>query len=128
MTATRGPASRTTHVTEYPQCVGPTRPHRNADGGVVRTWYDRLERVRFTQTAQDVLDGQYRYICYDRNHVPPDVWRGRAGRRGLDLHVDDVDWPADDPTDATDCAQCQERVTTVYGVPIGGASSRLTWG
>ena len=124
---TRASTPDHTHVTEYAHNgLGNLLRKDTPDGGVVTTWYDRLERPRFTQTAQDVIDGQYRYICYDS--------RSRPVRSGVDildsddplaLHVDDVDWPVDDPASDADCTGCTERIFSFYGTPVAPFSDQL---
>ena len=126
-THTRASIPNHTYTTEYAHNgLGNLLRKDTPDGGVVTTWYDRLERPRFTQTAQDVLDGQYRYICYDS--------RSRPIRSGVDildsddpleLHVDDPDWPVDDPASDADCAGCTERVFSFYGTPVAPFSDQL---
>ncbi|MGB1618697.1 MAG: hypothetical protein ACPHBM_03670, partial [Flavobacteriales bacterium] len=117
---TRASVPEHTHVTEYTyNGLGNLLRKESPDGGVVHTWYDRLERVRFTQTAQDVLDGQYRYICYDPRSRPVRSGVNQLGSDVLGDHVDEAQWPVDDPSDPADCAACEERIHTVYGEPLG---------
>ncbi len=36
------------------------------DGGNVKVWYNNLDQLRFSQTAQQLADGTYSFIKYDR--------------------------------------------------------------
>ena len=96
---------------------------------------DRLQRVRFTQTAQDVQENQFRYVCYDQMDrlVRSGVREFQLPNVDLSNHVDDLDWPDDDYDRVTtsDCAGCSERVYVIYDnpmdlMPVGFEQNHLT--
>ena len=113
-------AANGTFATEYAyNGLGSLVKTSTPDAGIVNTWYDRLQRARFTQTAQDVEDNRFRYLCYDNMDrlIRSGVMNGTPD---LYTHVDDLDWPEDDGDPATtgDCIGCSERVYIVYDSPM----------
>lgn len=119
---TRSVSPDHTFVTEYAyNGLGNMVRKHTPDGGEVNTWYDRLERVRFTQTAEDVAQDRFRYVCYDEQDrlVRSGVKEFTGGSaENLSNFVDDLDWPNDDPTDPSDCTGCSERKYIVYDTPL----------
>lgn len=100
-------------VTEYRyDGLGRLASRKTPDAGEATNFYDDLERMRFTQTAQDLLDGVYRYICYDAWGRPVEAGVNQLGPDVLTDHVNDRLWPAN-----TGCANCSERRYTVYSTP-----------
>ena len=129
-------AANGTFATEYGyNGVGSLVQKSTPDAGTVHTWYDRLQRVRFTQTAQDVQENQFRYVCYDQMDrlVRSGVREFQLPNVDLSNHVDDLDWPDDDYDRVTtsDCAGCSERVYVIYDnpmdlMPVGFEQNHLT--
>ena len=113
-------AANGTFATEYTyNGLGSLVQSSTPDADTVHTWYDRLQRVRFTQTAQDVEDDRFRYLCYD--NMDRLIRSGvMTGTPDLSTHVDDLDWPEDDgdPDTMGDCIGCSERVYIVYDTPM----------
>ena len=117
-----------TFVTEYAyNGLGNPVQSSTPDGGVVHTWYDRLQRPRFTQTAEDVAQDRFRYLCYDE--LDRLIRSGVSFLDGVDLNsqVDLTDWPEDDfdRTTTTDCAGCSERKYIVYDTPMDPMPARF---
>ena len=121
---TRSQAPSHEFVTEYAyNGLGNLVKTSTPDGGTRHTWYDRLQRVRFSQTAEDVAQNRFRYLCYDGMDrlVRSGIREFQLGSaETLSDRVDDLDWPEDDgdPTTTLDCQGCSERKYIIYDTPM----------
>lgn len=78
------------------------------DGGATKMYYDDFGQLRFSQNAQQELDGTYAYTKYD--HLGRVVETGKATNISLD--IEDINNPQYPNTGLS------EQIYTVYNTPI----------